>query len=208
MAWRCYQRLRSAYHAKNLDRGTAIAVKIVDIVPHLPDPRDRPPGPHPARLARPVPGLLHHQPSQQRRHRSHQRDHRTPPQDRPRLPQPRQLPTTNDLGRRTPHPPESPMSPQSPGRPRRGDRARRRRGRPRPGRDRRPARLVARRPSAARCGAGVSGTDRGSGWPGSRRAGSCRGRRCRGGSGAGRSSGRSRRRARARPARTAAVRAG
>ena len=134
VAWRCYQRsgrpTTPRTSTRDGDRGQDRRH-----LPHLPDPRDRPPGPHPARLADPVPGLLHHQPSQQRRHRSDQRDHRTPPQDRPRLPQPRQLPPKNDLGRRTPHPPGSPMSPQSPGRPRRGDRARRRRGRPRPGRD-------------------------------------------------------------------------
>ena len=161
----------------------------------------------PARLADPVPGLLHHQPSQNggteaingiiELHRRIARGFRNLDNYRLRM--------ILAAGR---YSPKSPMSPKTPRRPRRGDRARRRRGRPRPGRDRRPARLVARRPSAARCGAGVSGTDRGSGWPGSRRAGSCRGRRCRGRSGAGRSSGRSRRRARARPARTAAVRAG
>ena len=50
MAWRCYQQLRSAFHASNLAEGRAIAVKVLDIVPHLPDPRDRPARPHPARL--------------------------------------------------------------------------------------------------------------------------------------------------------------
>jgi hypothetical protein len=56
--------------------------------------------------------------------------------------------------------------------------------------------------------AGVSRAGCGSGWPGSSCPGSWRVRRCRGGLGAGRSSGRSRRRARARPARTAGARTG
>ena len=47
LAWRCYQQLRSAYHTKASPKGRAIAVKIIDI-PHLPNPPDRPAGPHPA----------------------------------------------------------------------------------------------------------------------------------------------------------------
>ena len=62
----------------------------------------------------------------------------------------------------------------------------------------------ARRPGA---GLGVSRAGRGSGWHGSGCPGSWRARRCRGVSGAGRSSGRSRRRGRARPGRTAGARA-
>ena len=38
-------------------------------VPHLPDPRGRPPGTHPAPLAAGVLGLLRHRPREQRRHR-------------------------------------------------------------------------------------------------------------------------------------------
>ena len=111
VAWRCYQQLRSAFHAPNLADGRADRGPGTRVVPDLPDPRDRPTRPHPASLERAVPGLLHHRPGQQRRHRSDQRHHRTPPPHRPRLPQPRQLPTTNDLGRRKAHPPKSPMSP-------------------------------------------------------------------------------------------------
>jgi transposase len=38
VAWRCYQQLRSAYHAKNLTEGRAIAVKIVDTFHTCPIP--------------------------------------------------------------------------------------------------------------------------------------------------------------------------
>ncbi len=38
MGWRCYQRLRSAYHAKNLNQGRAIAGKIVDTFHTCPIP--------------------------------------------------------------------------------------------------------------------------------------------------------------------------
>lgn len=68
VAWQCYQQLRSAYHAENLTEGRRIAVKIVESFPHLPDPRDRQARPDPPCLAAAVPGLLHHQPCEQRRH--------------------------------------------------------------------------------------------------------------------------------------------
>ena len=38
VAWRCYQQLRSAYHAKQPGRGHAIAVKILDTFPTCPIP--------------------------------------------------------------------------------------------------------------------------------------------------------------------------
>ena len=111
VAWRCYQQLRSAFPATNLAEGRAIAVKVVDSFPTCPIPEI-------ARLGRTLRAWSDQflayfttEPGQQRRHRSDQRHHRTPPPHRPRLPQPTQLPTTNDLGRRTAHPPESPMSP-------------------------------------------------------------------------------------------------
>ncbi len=91
--------------------GKKIATAVLESFPSCPIPEI-------ARLGRTlrawrdaVPGLLHHRAGQQRRHRSRQRHHRAPPPHRPRLPQPPQLPTTDDLGRRTTHPPESPMSP-------------------------------------------------------------------------------------------------
>lgn len=65
------------------------------VVPHLSDTRDRPPGPDTAPVAGRVPGLIHHQPHEQRRRRGDQRDHRAPPPHLPRLPQPQQLPTTH-----------------------------------------------------------------------------------------------------------------
>jgi transposase len=70
VAWRCYQQLRLGLPRQEPQRGAGDRGQDRRHLPHLPDPRDRPPGPHPARLAEPVPGLLHHQPSQQRRHRS------------------------------------------------------------------------------------------------------------------------------------------
>src|SRR5699024_1496388 len=62
-------------------------------------------------MERRVPCLLHHQPGQQRPHRSAQRHHRTPPTPRPRIQKPRELPTTNAPGLRGPHPQQTPMSP-------------------------------------------------------------------------------------------------
>src|SRR5690625_2001051 len=61
-------------------------------------------------MERRVPCLLHHQPGQQRPHRSAQRHHRTPPTPRPRIQKPRELPTTNAPGLRRPHPQQTPMS--------------------------------------------------------------------------------------------------
>ena len=51
VAWRCYQRLRSAFAATNLAEGRKIALVDRRVVPQLPDPRDRPARPHPERLA-------------------------------------------------------------------------------------------------------------------------------------------------------------
>lgn len=65
------------------------------VAPDLPDPRDLAPQPDPQAVARGVSGLLHHQPIQQRRHRSHQRPDRALPPRRPRLQRPRQLPPTH-----------------------------------------------------------------------------------------------------------------
>ena len=78
------------------------------VVPVLPDPRDRPARPDTAPVASSVPGLLHHRPRLQRRHRSDQRTDRAPPPDRPRLHQPRELPTTHAPHRRRtrPNPPQ------------------------------------------------------------------------------------------------------
>lgn len=61
----------------------------------VPNPRDRPPRPHPQEVAAGVPGLLRHRRRLQRRHRSRERSDRAPPPHRPRLPQPQQLPTTD-----------------------------------------------------------------------------------------------------------------
>src|SRR5699024_7105288 len=61
-------------------------------------------------MERRLPCLLHHQPGQQRPHRSAQRHHRTPPTPRPRIQKPRELPTTNAPGLRGPHPQQTPMS--------------------------------------------------------------------------------------------------
>ncbi len=47
VAWRCYQQLRSAFHAQQPARGQRIAAQGARLVPHLPDPRDRPTRPHP-----------------------------------------------------------------------------------------------------------------------------------------------------------------
>ena len=52
VAWRCYQQLRSAFTATSLAEGRAIAIEGARVVPHLPDPRDRPARPDPARLER------------------------------------------------------------------------------------------------------------------------------------------------------------
>jgi transposase InsO family protein len=46
------------------------------------DSRSQPAGPHPGSLEEGVPGLLRHQPGQQRRHRSRQPTHRKDPPDR------------------------------------------------------------------------------------------------------------------------------
>ena len=46
VAWRCYQRFRSAYHARNLNQEWRLREDRPHL-PHLLDPRDRPPGPHP-----------------------------------------------------------------------------------------------------------------------------------------------------------------
>lgn len=89
-------------------------------VPHLPDPRDRPPWPHPAPMEGRVPGLIHHRAIIQRRHRSRERDHRAPPPPRARVPQPRELPAPHAPRRRRPHPmtptrcPKSPLCPVLP----------------------------------------------------------------------------------------------
>jgi hypothetical protein len=72
-------------------------------VPLLPDPRNRPPRPHPQTMERRLPGLLQHRPRIQRRNRSRERLDRTPPPHRPRLPQPRQLTATHAPHRRRTH---------------------------------------------------------------------------------------------------------
>ncbi len=105
LAWSCAQQLRTAYrHPDPAERQEDRRTRRL-LVPELPGPRSRPPRPDPHAVAPGVPGLLHHQPVQQRRHRVDQRPHRTPPPRRPRLPQPRQLPPTDAPHRRRPHQP-------------------------------------------------------------------------------------------------------
>ncbi len=72
LVWRCYQRLRSIYHAPTPEQGRRIAEQVIATFATCPVPEI-------ARLGRtlrawrtPDPGLLHHQRRLQRRHRSHQ----------------------------------------------------------------------------------------------------------------------------------------
>lgn len=71
IALRCAQDLRAAYRTKNTQAGKTRALKILDDFHTCPILRSRPPGPDPTPLERRIPGLLHHRPHQQRRHRSH-----------------------------------------------------------------------------------------------------------------------------------------
>jgi transposase len=50
LACRCYQQLRSAYHTKASPKGQRDRGQGHRRIPHLPHPRDRPIGPHPACL--------------------------------------------------------------------------------------------------------------------------------------------------------------
>jgi transposase len=110
IAWRCYQRLRSAFHSATLAEGRAIATKVIESFPSCPIPEI-------ARLGRTLRSwkdqLLAYFTTDRANNggtEAIQRHHRTPPSDRPRLPQPSQLQATDDLGRRATHPPKSPMS--------------------------------------------------------------------------------------------------
>ena len=95
VTWQCYQQLRSIYHAARPAAGAGDRREGHRLLRDLPDPRGRPPGPHPARLAGPSPGLLRDRRGQQRRHRGHQRGHREDPPPRSRVPQLHQLPAPN-----------------------------------------------------------------------------------------------------------------
>lgn len=68
VAWQCAQQLRAAYRQQDLSEGRRLAEKVLAAFPLLPDPGSRAPRTDPAPLARRVPGLLHHRPSEQRTH--------------------------------------------------------------------------------------------------------------------------------------------
>ena len=111
VAWRCYQRLRSAFATTNLAEGHKIALAVVESFPNCPIPEI-------ARLGR----TLNAWRAQFLAYFTTERAATAAPKRStassnstaasPWLPQPHQLPTTDDLGRRTAHPPESPMSRQ------------------------------------------------------------------------------------------------
>jgi hypothetical protein len=110
VAWRCYQQRRSAFTAASLPEGRAIATKVLESFPTCSLAEI-------ARLGRTLRAWRDQFLAYFTTGRasnggtgSDQRHHRTSPTHRSRFPQPRQLPTTDDPGRRTPHPPESPMS--------------------------------------------------------------------------------------------------
>jgi hypothetical protein len=65
-AWSCAQQLRAVDHHRDPVEGRKMKVKVLATFPSC--PRDRPTRTDPGAVARGVPGLLHQQPVQQRRH--------------------------------------------------------------------------------------------------------------------------------------------
>ena len=109
VAWRCYQQLRSAFPAPSLSRAGPSPSKVSIRSPPAPSPRS--PGsavPYPPGAI--VPGLLHHrhEPTTAAPKPSTASSNSTAAS--PAGSATHQLPTTDDLGRRTTHPPKSPMS--------------------------------------------------------------------------------------------------
>src|SRR5215207_8886929 len=91
IAWHCYQRLRCHLPPPRPGGRARASRKTARPAAHLPDPGDRPSGPHPALVAGRVPRLLRYRRRQQRAHRGDQPAHRKDPPHRPRIPQLRQL---------------------------------------------------------------------------------------------------------------------
>jgi len=110
IAWSAYQRLRSAFAAKNLHEGKKIALGVLESFHTCPVPEI-------ARLGRTLRSWSEQFLAYFTTGRANNGgteavngNHRAPPPHRPRLPQPDQLPAEDDPRRRQAHPPESPMS--------------------------------------------------------------------------------------------------
>ncbi|WP_343320441.1 transposase [Arthrobacter sp. TMP15] len=74
IAWQCYQKLRSIYHAR-LEKGREIATEIIASFPSCPILRSCPARTQPTRLEGCDPCLLRHQRCLERAHRINQRCH-------------------------------------------------------------------------------------------------------------------------------------